>query len=232
MNSSELRAFPSPLLFDIARNESAQWESRLLAAEELLDRDDRRALHSEIARLINEVLLNRAKPEEPGANGVINTHGSDVSCSLNLPYVRPNGEPAQAAELIKPAGPVEVDSAVTPELLNELLHNKNLDFGGFDFSKAEEAMEKSIPVLKELLTGESSRPIHEALAAEGKQINPTVMAALESPNPVGALKAGFTTKSMMQDESIDSTARAERETDGLDGQENPALCRPARDDRA
>lgn len=69
MGYAEIKTFPSHLLFDIARNEHAHEEARLAATEELIDRDDRRALHIDLAVLAAKVFAGRAerKPAEKAA---------------------------------------------------------------------------------------------------------------------------------------------------------------------
>lgn len=59
MNHDEIKSFPSHILFDIARNDQAQYDARLIAIEELIDRDDHRALHPDLALLAREVFAKR-----------------------------------------------------------------------------------------------------------------------------------------------------------------------------
>ena len=60
MTTEELKSFPAHTLFDLARNPSAPKPVRLQAAEELMDRDDRRALHDDLVGLVQEIVKRRA----------------------------------------------------------------------------------------------------------------------------------------------------------------------------
>lgn len=63
-NVDELKSFPPSTLLDIARNPSARHEAQLAAVEELMDRDDRRALHPDLAVLVIEIEQARLGREE------------------------------------------------------------------------------------------------------------------------------------------------------------------------
>jgi hypothetical protein len=58
----ELQQWPSPFLFDLARNPSTRPEIRKAAVEELIDRDDRRAFDIEINEIAKQIFDERAKP--------------------------------------------------------------------------------------------------------------------------------------------------------------------------
>jgi hypothetical protein len=62
MKIAELKVFPSHVLFDLARNGSAKEETRKQAVEELIDRDDRRALHPELRHIADAILMARKNP--------------------------------------------------------------------------------------------------------------------------------------------------------------------------
>lgn len=60
MTPDELKSFPAHTLLDLARNPSAPLAARLQATEELMDRDDRRALHDDLVGLVRRILDKRA----------------------------------------------------------------------------------------------------------------------------------------------------------------------------
>ena len=59
ISEQELKNFPVQVLLDLARNESAQRATRFACVEELLDRDDRRALHPDLAGIVADILHAR-----------------------------------------------------------------------------------------------------------------------------------------------------------------------------
>jgi len=75
MPALDFKVLPNHTLFDLARNDSAPYATRIAATEELIDRDDKKAFHADLRQFFDEVMRRRDNAKELAENGGIPVNG-------------------------------------------------------------------------------------------------------------------------------------------------------------